>query len=57
MPLPKARERLLDAAETLFARYGFNGVSARDIVKVAGVNLGALPYYFGTKENLFKEVF
>jgi AcrR family transcriptional regulator len=56
-PLPKARERLLDAAETLFARYGFNGVSARDIVKVAGVNLGSIPYYFGTKENLFKEVF
>jgi AcrR family transcriptional regulator len=56
-PLPKARERLLDAAEDLFARYGFNGVSVRDIVTAAGVNLGAIPYYFGTKENLFKEVF
>lgn len=56
-PTPNARERLLDAAERLFADYGFNGVSVRTIVQEAGVNLGAIPYYFGTKENLFKEVF
>lgn len=56
-PPPNARERLLDAAEALFADYGFNGVSVRTIVDRAGVNLGAIPYYFGTKENLFKEVF
>ena len=54
---PNARERLLDAAEQLFADYGFNGVSVRTIVDRAKVNLGAIPYYFGTKENLFKEVF
>jgi len=52
-----ARERLLDAAERLFADAGYNGVSVRDIVSAAGVNLGAIPYHFGTKENLFKEVF
>lgn len=51
-----ARDRLLDAAEELFALLGFNGVSLRQIVTQAGVNLGAVPYYFGTKENLFKEV-
>lgn len=56
-PPANARERLLDAAEQLFAAYGFNGVSVRTIVERAGVNLGAIPYYFGTKENLFKEVF
>jgi AcrR family transcriptional regulator len=56
-PPPNARDRLLDAAERLFADYGFNGVSVRSIVEKAGVNLGAIPYYFGTKENLFKEVF
>jgi AcrR family transcriptional regulator len=52
-----ARERLLDAAERLFADRGYSGVSVRDIVAAAGVNLGAVPYHFGTKENLFKEVF
>ena len=51
-----SRERLLDAAEELFADYGFNGVSVRQIVEAAKVNLGAIPYHFGTKENLFKQV-
>jgi AcrR family transcriptional regulator len=52
-----ARERILNAAEELFAVRGFNGVSVRDIVKIARVNLGAIPYYFGSKEKLFKDVF
>jgi AcrR family transcriptional regulator len=51
-----SRERLLDAAEKLFALYGFNGVSVRQIVHAAKVNLGAVPYHFGTKEELFKAV-
>ena len=51
-----SKERLLDAAEELFADYGFNGVSVRQIVRAAKVNLGAIPYHFGTKENLFKQV-
>jgi AcrR family transcriptional regulator len=51
-----SRERLLNAAEKLFADYGFNGVSVRQIVNAARVNLGAIPYHFGTKENLFKQV-
>ncbi|MGQ7792043.1 TetR/AcrR family transcriptional regulator [Faunimonas sp. B44] len=51
-----SRERLLDAAEELFAEVGFNGASVRQIVERASVNLGAIPYHFGTKENLFKEV-
>ncbi len=55
-PQKPARERLLDAAEELFADAGFNGVSVRQIVDRASVNLGAIPYHFGTKENLFKEV-
>lgn len=51
-----ARVRLLDAAETLFADFGFNGVSTRQLAEAANVNLGAIPYHFKTKENLFKEV-
>jgi len=52
----KVRERMLDVAEKLFADYGYNGVSVRQMVRAAKVNLGAVPYHFGTKENLFKEV-
>lgn len=55
-PSVTSRERLLDAAEDLFAEAGFNGASVRQIVERAAVNLGAIPYHFGTKENLFKEV-
>lgn len=55
-PRPNSRERLLDAAEELFAEAGFNGVSVRQIVELADANLGAIPYHFGTKEGLFKEV-
>jgi AcrR family transcriptional regulator len=51
-----SRERLLDAAEALFAEHGFNGASVRQIVQQARVNLGAIPYHFGTKERLFKAV-
>lgn len=29
----------------------------RDIAAAAGVNVGVIPYYFGTKENLFQQVF
>ncbi|MFT4115393.1 TetR/AcrR family transcriptional regulator [Bradyrhizobium sp.] len=51
-----SRERLLDAAETLFAEVGYSGISVREISARAEVNLGSIPYYFGTKENLLKEV-
>ncbi len=49
------RERLLDAAEGLFADNGYNAVSMRDIAKHAKVNLAAAGYHFGSKENLFTE--
>lgn len=51
-----SRDRLLDAAEWLFAEIGYAGVAVREIAGRADVNLGSIPYYFGTKENLLKEV-
>lgn len=50
------RDRLLDAAERLFAQRGFAGASVRDIVASARANVSSIKYYFGSKENLFKEV-
>lgn len=51
------RERLLDAAEDLFAHNGFHGVSLRTITAQAGVNLAAANYHFGSKKGLMREVF
>ncbi len=50
-------ERLLDTAERLFAEHGFDGVGMRALADVAGVNLGAATYHFGTKEKLYSETF
>jgi AcrR family transcriptional regulator len=41
------RDRILTAAEEAFAIHGFNGVSLRDVVKRADVNLAAVNYHFG----------
>lgn len=49
------RERLLDAAEELFARSGYAGASVRDITAAAGSNLAAVNYHFGGKHNLYRE--
>lgn len=51
------RERLMDAAERLFAERGFDGVSLREIVAAADVNLGAVHYHFDSKQGLFEAVF
>ncbi|OGV63501.1 MAG: hypothetical protein A3K19_31560 [Lentisphaerae bacterium RIFOXYB12_FULL_65_16] len=50
------RERILDAAERLFAEQGFAAASMRAITHEAGVNLAAVNYHFVTKEKLLIEV-
>lgn len=51
------RERLLDAAEHLFATHGFEATSVRAIVAEAAVNVAAVHYHFGSKEALIRAVF
>ena len=51
------RERILLVAETLFASHGFTGASLRQVTAAAKVNLAAVNYHFGSKENLIEEVF
>ena len=46
-------DRILAAASRLFTSRGFNGTSTRDIAAGAGVSLGNIYNYFGTKEELF----
>ena len=50
------RERLIEAARQLFASAGFDATSVRDITARAHVNLGAVTYYFGSKEALYHTV-
>lgn len=50
------KERILDAAEYLFARDGFRGSSLRTITGRAGVNLAAVNYHFRSKKRLLEEV-
>jgi AcrR family transcriptional regulator len=50
------RRRILDAAERLFLEHGFDGTSLRMLTTAAGVNLAAVNYHFGGKEELFREM-
>src|SRR5262245_2583263 len=50
------RRRLLEAAELLFLEHGFDGTSLRMLTAAAGVNLAAVNYHFGGKEELFRAV-
>lgn len=50
------KTKLLRSAAKLFARYGLDGVSTRDLAKRSGVNLCSINYYFGTKQKLYEAV-
>ncbi len=50
------KNKILDAAEKLFADKGFNGTSLREITSLAEVNLAAVNYHFGSKKELIKAV-
>ncbi|MCH2241220.1 MAG: CerR family C-terminal domain-containing protein [Aquabacterium sp.] len=47
-----ARTRLLLAALEVFGECGFDAATTRDLAQRAGVNLGAIPYYFSSKQEL-----
>lgn len=50
-------EQILDAAEYLFSRNGFHGVTLRDVAECVGIHTTLLHYYFEDKRNLFEAVF
>ena len=50
------KTRILDAAESLFMEHGFEATSLRQLTTAAGVNLAAVNYHFGSKEELFQAV-
>lgn len=52
-----ARQRLLAAGLALFAERGFGKTSVRALARQAQVNVGAIRYYFGDKEGLYRALF
>src|SRR5688572_23896836 len=66
-PAPRARnhkarvreesiERILDAAEQLFAEYGYHGVTLKDVAKRVGVSSTLIHYHFSGKESIYEAV-
>lgn len=51
------KDRILDAAELVFAEKGLDGSSLRDITKAANVNVASVSYHFGSKAGLIEAVF
>jgi AcrR family transcriptional regulator len=56
-PRGERRTDILLAAERLFARHGYRGVTIRQIAERAAVPLALVGYYFGPKHALFHAVF
>lgn len=50
------KKQILNVAQRLFAENGFAGTSLRSIIREAGVNLSAVHYHFGSKEELYVAV-
>ncbi len=55
-PSEVTRERIMKAAERLFAERGYDGTSIRAIVAKARVNQAAINYHFDGKDGLYREV-
>lgn len=52
----ETKEQILDVAERAIAENGYAGTTLRSVVSKANVNLAAIHYHFGSKEDLFKAV-
>jgi AcrR family transcriptional regulator len=52
----ETRHAILDAAETLFSQHGYEGTSVREITRLADVNVAAVHYHFGRKQDVLRAV-
>jgi aspartate aminotransferase len=50
-------ERILATAESMFAEQGYGAVSLRSITRTSGVNIAAIHYHFGSKQELLEQIF
>jgi TetR/AcrR family transcriptional regulator len=54
--VPSSREKILDVAESLFARRGYAGVGMREVADAAGLGKSSLFHHFRGKDQLYCEV-
>jgi AcrR family transcriptional regulator len=52
----ETKEKILDTAERLIGEQGYAATSLRQVIATAGVNLAAVHYHFGSKEELLDAV-
>ena len=52
----EAKEKIFNAAVSLFAARGYDGVGIREICRTAKVNVAMINYYFGSKLGILKEI-
>ncbi len=50
-----ARDKMLLAALDVFGEHGFAAATTRMVAQAASMNLGAIPYYFGSKDELYAQ--
>jgi AcrR family transcriptional regulator len=55
-PEQSSRDKILDAAETLFARRGYAGVGLREVAEVVGLGKSSLFHHFKNKPQLYAAV-
>jgi AcrR family transcriptional regulator len=54
--MTETKQKILNAAEDLFGKYGYAATSLRHIIAEARVNLAAIHYHFGSKQDLLDQV-
>lgn len=52
----ETKNRILTAAERLFAENGYDKVTLRGIAREADAHLALIKYHFGTKEDLYRAI-
>lgn len=52
----ETRNLLLDAGLRLFSKFGYDGVSTRQLARESGANIAAIAYHFGGKRELYRAV-
>ena len=53
---PSSRDKILDVAESLFARRGYAGIGLREVAETSGLSKSSLFHHFRSKEQLYHEV-